>query len=1312
MNTLEKLKAVNQAKPTTLEKLKALKQIEKNVAQAKAKPKETIKNNTQKAKEVQQPVNPLPPKDNGSIMSADTFYKNLSPIGKLEHNVKNTLNSAKNTALNFAYGMAKNVSKPLNPLLDALTVTREERAIANKETPEQIETAKRLDLLGEQNAERQFKKIPNQSWTREDMTGFEKGTELAGNVAGEVFKNIYGYAAAAPLSGAIPVVNKIANPFVRAVVTDQIADNIVQTPSKIVSGIANKEKPLDVAKNIGIQNAQDAALNLLVGGASEGIKKIKQASDESKALKNIDAKMKQYTDQKGLFPSDGVKTERLKPEPIKTIQPIKPIETKPQTLPMTQRTLNNVGDKKINAYQFDNPEVQNEIQAYAHYIKNNELLSGINKIESTSPVMKKLKEATKASYAEIDKALNNIIKDQGAENNAVSKRVEMVIDDMLTNGFDDIKGERWPADTSYLSKKSNIEGKPIKPISPDSNYLKADEMPLPKNNMATPKKIETLKKPINKTIDEPIETTITKLERSKGMLEFNNKMMAGTDNKLKTQGLINEINTKIDNLKAKQKLIPEDIDGLKTFIKGMEEQQSKGIEIDLQLFASAKEKLKKLERGFSKNIRTDNYIDDSLRKSFEENPLTYDPLSNKETLSKAEAIYNKGYDVALDEWNRNLGNFRPEDVPLSKMLANKAIENGDMDTARRIISDAANKLTQAGQYSQAARILRQADPGATNIFIQSELDKLNKDGLKQYGKKWKDIQLTDDELKAIDSMQGKPEADREAIMEEIFNNISRRLPVTNMEKFDAWRRMAMLLNPKTHVRNTVGNMLMKGLRVSSDKIGAVLEKAVKVPEGQRTKALRWKNNKELVDIVNSNWDINKKELLQEGRFDINSLRFLNRDKPIFKTKWLEAVNEFSKKTLNLEDSIFFKDAYKDSLGQYLKANNLKQVTKQAQEYATDKAMEATFKRTNQLATWINQAKSKKGIGKVVDAAVPFVKTPANILQTSVDYSPVGFLKLLYDRKSPAQVIETISKGLTGTALVGVGFGLASMGWMRLNRKNSAKAEEILGQAGEQPNSIVTPLGSYTFDWAQPFSVPLAMGAAIFESIEQDEDIASTVANAVAAGGDTLFNMSMLQNIKGLMGGKYDSTTEALMELPVSYLEQGFPTLFGQVARSIDPVRRNTYDSNPVKSFGKKVMAKTPGVSKLLPPKLDPFGQEQKQASALEQFFSPGYSKGKTDNPAIKEVARLYKDTKDTDFLPRIAPLKFSEKKIKYNLNSDQITKFQREMGQNNLSDIERLISSPSYQNASDEDKKKMIKKITDNNYERTKRNYLKENTGK
>ena len=59
-----------------------------------------------------------------------------------------------------------------------------------------------------------------------------------------------------------------------------------------------------------------------------------------------------------------------------------------------------------------------------------------------------------------------------------------------------------------------------------------------------------------------------------------------------------------------------------------------------------------------------------------------------------------GYDKALDDWNRNVENIRPEDVPLARMLANEAASKGDYDSARQIISDIAGKLTQSGQFSQ------------------------------------------------------------------------------------------------------------------------------------------------------------------------------------------------------------------------------------------------------------------------------------------------------------------------------------------------------------------------------------------------------------------------------------------------------------------------------------------------------------------------------------------------------------------------------------------------------------------------------------
>lgn len=1086
--------------------------------------------------------------------------------------------------------------------------------------------------------------------------------------------------------------------------------------------------PEYTAKDFARNAVEDATLGTGLGFLMDGAKMIPKALKDAKINKDINAKSKAidsaYKDlETNMFASDGVKTQRLRPEPPKA---------------------KDFDLSKTNDYQ----EMRQEIKSQISKLGFEDSEKAIKRAEVPKKYIQLENDVdleTAKEYAEM--ARNNspippvsvyrssVTKDM--VNNPpviIGKDGNRQVFNQFTN--DDIGKEiLMVGDGNHRSVASMLLGKDTIPVDlsrelkRDLEEIRSSQIPLPKNDIV--KKIEPLKKieiaknempllkrnmdmlkkpvDINLNKNESIETSITKLERSKSMLEFQGGLMKGKDTVAKQSKLINNLNSKIESLKAKQKLIPDDVNELKTYIKSIEEQKSKGIEVDLQLFAEAKEKLRKLERGFSKNIRTDNYIDDSLRKSFEEQPLTYDPLSNKETLSKAEMIYSKGFDVALDEWNRNLGNFRPEDIPLSKMLANKAIENGNMDLARRIISDSAEKLTKAGQYSQAARILRQADSGATNIFVQGQLDKLNKDGDKQYGKKWKDIQLSDEELKMMNDMEGKSDGEREKIMEEIFNRITKRLPVTNMEKFDAWRRMAMLLNPKTHVRNVVGNFLMKGLRVSSDKIGAVLEKVTKVPEGQRTKALRWKSDKTLLSIVDNNWESNKKDLLQEGRFDIESLRFLNREKPIFKTKWLEKVNQFSKDTLNLEDMVFFKDAYKDSLGQYLKSNNLNQVTKQAQEYATDKAMEATFKKTNQLSTWIQQAKAKGGlIGKGTEALIPFSKTPSNILKTSMDYSPAGFINLLYNKnKTSAQVIETISKGLTGTALVGVGCGLASMGWMRLNRKNSANAEEILGLTGEQPNSINTPLGSYTFDWAQPFAVPLAMGVAVFESIKEDEDIVSTVTNAIAAGGDTFFSMSMLQNIKGLIGGRYTSTTEGLMELPVSYLEQGFPTLFGQVTRAVDPIKRNTYDTNPIKSFGKKLMAKTPIASKLLEPKLDPFGREQKQNSAVEQFFSPGYTKGKDDSLVVQEVAKLYKATKETDFLPKTNVKSFTYKNKPYLLTTNQITELQREMGRNNLLEISSLINTSKYRNADNEGKIKMVKKITNDNYDKSKENILK-----
>ena len=99
---------------------------------------------------------------------------------------------------------------------------------------------------------------------------------------------------------------------------------------------------------------------------------------------------------------------------------------------------------------------------------------------------------------------------------------------------------------------------------------------------------------------------------------------------------------------------------------------------------------------------------------------------------------------------------------------------------------------------------------------------------------------------------------------------------------------------------------------------------------------------------------------------------------------------------------------------------------------------------------LNEVSRKGGVaGFLVDAALPFKKTPANILRRGIEYSPVGIVKTLttdmYHLKqyqdyqngklnalpekamSPNQVIDHLCAGLSGTAVLALGFLLAGTG---------------------------------------------------------------------------------------------------------------------------------------------------------------------------------------------------------------------------------------------------------------------------------------------
>ncbi len=740
------------------------------------------------------------------------------------------------------------------------------------------------------------------------------------------------------------------------------------------------------------------------------------------------------------------------------------------------------------------------------------------------------------------------------------------------------------------------------------------------------------------------------------------------------------------------------------------------------------------ERGFSQNIRTDEAIAKEANASFDKDPEFYRQLENKTTLERAQARFDRGYETALKDFDSTKSEFKADNVVLSKMLANEAARIGDLDTMRRVLSETADTLTTAGQYSQAAKILRDSnDPATVVAYFNRELKKLNEQGLKRYGtlknkligkgqKGWKNIELTDNELKELTKFTAETtDADKKVVFEKLFDSISERIPSTKREKFDAWRRIAMLTNPKTHMRNILGNTLMAGVKKVADTIAVGGEKFI--PKLERTKSV-FKSN-EVKQAASNYWDANQKQLSEGSRWEIFGVKSPFAEKKVFdvpvtskvlpKTKTainksLEAANNFSMATLNNEDIFFLKRHFVGDLAGFMQARGLKEPTQEAVDYALRRAQEATFRQQNALASIITEGK-KSRYGFLVEAAIPFSKTPANIAQTGIDYSPLGVVKAigqLAQNQKPAEFIETMSKGLTGTGLSTLGFYMAYNGMARGEYRRDKEEEALFGRAGILPNSIQLKNGSYTIDWAQPAAIPYFMGVAFAEEIKKkdDKNLGEKMLGGSIKGVSTILKQTMLSGITDLLGS-YDEEgiVENIASLPLNYLSQALPTVGGQLARSMDPVKRERDYSGLIPTFQSQTQSKIPGLSEKLPAKRGLLGEELKYGegipNAIQQFLSPGYFAKKQDDPLTNELMRLYNEV-GPDFLPRAKVKDFTENKVKYTLTTQEISDFQKIMGQYTERKLTTLFKSDRYKKLNIKEKAKAVRDINDEGYEKAK----------
>lgn len=716
-----------------------------------------------------------------------------------------------------------------------------------------------------------------------------------------------------------------------------------------------------------------------------------------------------------------------------------------------------------------------------------------------------------------------------------------------------------------------------------------------------------------------------------------------------------------------------------------------------------------------------------------------------------------GIDEAIHELDH--GSWDAPDVDtamlIGEMLRAEAAETGDYTKLNDWKQEIQRHMTESGQAIQAlAKWTRDSSIGAETALDKAVTD-INKQNQKRIDKgKMAPIEVNPELLAELNNTQTRVE--RDAVMNKIAADIGSKMPAGILDKIRAWRYLSMLGNPRTVLRNLIGNEIMSDvLWTSKDAVGAALEKVMGVEQSQRTKALAfgdaYKTNKAYAATT---LDDARTALEDSSRYDTKSgiERAIDENRQIFKFKPIEKWREATNWALSEGDTVFLEKQYKRSFAQIMTARGYTPDTMTAKQrsecmsYAINEAKRSTFHDANSLADAMTKIENKNLATKIlVGGTVPFKKTPLNVLARGVEFSPIGLIQgtgqMLTDVKAgkmdASTAIDKMSSGLVGSSLMALGYFLAKSGVISGGDNDEDKYYQ--SDLGKQEYALNLPgSSSMTIDWAAPASIPLFMGVALQELIDGSgsSDEAQTVGDHIDAFlgtlssiTDPLVEMSMLQGLQDTLEAVANARSDgnsligaALVTAGRGYASQFVPTIGGQIARTIDPVRRDTV-GDPTSELGKdldkvtnKMQAKIPGLASDLQPYINVWGEQEINEHSwpvrlLEQAILPGYLDGVDMTPVDVELTRLYSVTQDPSVVPSNYPyrtLKSGDER--YVLTADEYTEFKIENGRAMYAAAEDAINSSQYSRMSDDEKTsyvaKAIKDAQSDILKRYKKKYL------
>lgn len=702
--------------------------------------------------------------------------------------------------------------------------------------------------------------------------------------------------------------------------------------------------------------------------------------------------------------------------------------------------------------------------------------------------------------------------------------------------------------------------------------------------------------------------------------------------------------------------------------------------------------------------------------------LSYDRRSDRASTDRAvRTIEEKGYQRALEEFSAQVrkGVVSKDIATLGQQLLINAANAGDGKATAELLSLYAQMETTAGQAVQAASILRKLAPSDQLYAAKRVVSELEKTIQKNY----KDLEITIDPSLIEEFNQQTAQAGRDEVLDKIYQNVADQVPAKWKDKWNAWRYMAMLFNPRTHIRNIVGNVGFQPLRWTKDRVAATIEAGVsKVSGGRLGRTKSFAANPALYKAAWADW-ANVQDVLSGNKYD-DIRTEINSRRRIFRTAPLEAGRKINSWALEAEDAIFKRITYADALAGYLQSNGVTaeqmrnntvdaQILSRARDYAGREALKATYQDRNMVSDKVVQI--ARALGPAGEAVLPFKRTPANILVRGMEYSPAGLAKALtYDliqvkrgRMTGAEAIDHIASGLTGSGLMALGAYLFAQGIVTSGGGDDEGQDAINDLTGVQNYALNLPGGgNVTLDWLAPEALPFFMGVELMDSMGQGGNTAESISTALKSISDPMLELSMLQSLNDVIDSVSFSENKlgALASSAlVSYFTQAIPTLGGQIERSAEDVRMTTYTDKNLRlptdlqyAIG-RASARLPGPDYQQMPYIDAWGREDSSGPLwlrmANNFLNPAYTSNKQVTPVDEEIQRIYDQTGDKTVVPSRPERYITVDGERIDLSKEKYEQYATKRGQMQFEMLGNIIDNPTYRSMSDTDKAFVIDSV-------------------